>query len=63
MPVNASSARAGAYNTIPIYKIICRLYDKDAASLAGFPNLFSKYLKKSIELCKKKEMINIPRRH
>lgn len=44
-PMTLSKAKAGAYRTIPMYRIICREYAIDAESRAYFPNLFSRYWK------------------
>lgn len=43
IPVTASNANAGAYKTIPMYKIICNEYAMEATSLVDLPNLLSKY--------------------
>lgn len=43
MFVIASKAKAGAYRTTPIYRIICNEYVRDAMSRVDAPKRFSKY--------------------
>ena len=51
--VIASKAKAGAYRTTPIYKIICNEYVRDAMSRVDDPKRFSRYCNAVMESTKK----------
>lgn len=46
IPVTAERAKAGAYSTMPMYKIIWNENAIEAHSLVALPNLLSKYWEK-----------------